>query len=194
QLVLSYPDDEDYQNPPHTHPVAVWREGQLVTNSHDLTRIIPVTRVLNDPQRDWPDSIMFVEDLLADQRFAGHHAFIADYLATRAMVLVSLNSGGRLQGSISMLWFAPHTFTDDERYTLDALTHILPPIVATRRAYLAKEEARRETEILYEASRAINSARSYQAIVDAIALHDLRRMQIVLAVWDYEAAAPAHVC
>jgi signal transduction histidine kinase len=53
---------------------------------------------------------------------------------------------GSWQGFVTLNWTEPHAFSDEEHYIYSALIPVLAPVIASRRAYLAQEAARRESE------------------------------------------------
>jgi anti-anti-sigma regulatory factor/putative methionine-R-sulfoxide reductase with GAF domain len=57
-----------------------------------------------------------------------------------------LRSGGRWQGLVTFLWTEPHTFSPEERFYLRRLLEPMEAVVASRRAYLAQQVARNESE------------------------------------------------
>jgi signal transduction histidine kinase len=146
-----------------------------------------------------PGEPLFVENIGTDSRIDGAHRadFIANYPAyrTRSEVVLALYSGGRWHGSLVIIWFdEPHQFTDQEKYVYTQLLQTLPSVVATRRAYLAEQEARQENELLYRLSQDINAAKTFHEITQAVAQIDTNSEAVTLGIWenyDFEQASYA---
>lgn len=187
-IFLNYIDLDDRGDIITSRPVAVWRQGESF--SYDdfplKNKSVPMSKFGIDQL--WvhqQDRVLFVENVATDSRIPEkQRAGILDALQTRAFALLPLQSAGRCVGAMNILWFEPHAFSEEEVYIYTALLQMLPAVVARRRAYLAEEEARQESEMLYRISEAINAATSYEEIIYAVAEVDNRSQAIFLSVWE----------
>jgi GAF domain-containing protein len=146
--------------------VAEWHDGQAVSNKQAVP-LLPnhaIGSEISHHLMDDPAHVLLIEDIAADNRFgeSNRKNWIAAH-QTRAAAILPLHSGGRYQGNLWIGWFNAHQFSDEERYIYTQLLQTLPSVVATRRAYLAEQEARHERELLYQASEAINFRRNCQS-------------------------------
>ena len=133
----------------------------------------------------YPETVLFVEDISTDERLRPEdRAAMQKNVDVRAFLLIPLYSSGHYHGIISISWYTPRKFSSRERYIYQTLMQSLPSIVASRRAYVAEEEARQESELLYRASRGINTASSYEEIVDAVHNLDLSSLSPALLVFE----------
>lgn len=185
-LVLNYLDIDEYGAPKSSWPVALWRDGKAELydpNTKGLTSLADFGMAalwINEPQK-----ALFIENIASDPRISPHQrAAMLDKLKTRALAIIPLYSNARYQGVMSILWFKPYSFSDEERYVYTLLMQTLPSVVATRRAYLAEEEAREENELLYRASEAINAATSYVEVIEALGILNLESLSITLYIWE----------
>ncbi len=144
-----------------------------------------------------PGNILYVEDIATDERFSPEKR--ADFLTQypmRSEAMLGLYSGGRWQGSLIIMWHQPHTFTDDERYVYEQIVQNLSAVVATRRAYMAEQEAREEATTLYKVSEAVNAAKTYDELLRAVAVLEPQADTLYLYLWenyDFETATDYEV-
>lgn len=174
-------------------PVAIWQDGDSVpfdTNRHRVVRLADFG--YPDLWYNNPEQALLIENIATDTRIADEmRTPMLTSLRSRAIATIPLFNGGRCQGVMSIFWFEPHTFSDQERYIYTALIQTLAAMVATRRAYLAAEAAHRESEFLYRMSEAINAATSFADMMHAIAHVDSHSQTVSLGIWenyDYENA------
>ncbi len=132
-----------------------------------------------------PGSILYIEDIATDERIslASRVDFLPKY-PMRAEAALGLYSGGRWQGSLIIMWHQPHHFTDDERYVYEQIVQNLSAVVATRRAYLAEQEAREEATTLYKVSEAVNAAKTYDELLKAVEVLEPQADCIYLFIWE----------
>ncbi len=139
-----------------------------------------------------PDGVLLIEDIATYEWInEAARSEIISSMKTHSIALLPLHAGGRYQGVLSITWADPHIFTEQEKYIYNVLMQTVPSVVATRRAYLAEEAAREETQLLYNASEAINAARTFQEMIEAVARLDISLHSIVLTAWrnfDYDDA------
>lgn len=75
-------------------------------------------------------------------------------------VILPLHRGRIWEGVVTISWKEPHNLTNTEKFLLDQLREPLSAIVTSRRAQTAEQRAREESELLYNASSALNQADS----------------------------------
>ena len=144
-----------------------------------------------------PGNILYVENIATDERFSPEKR--ADFLTQypmRSEAMLGLYSGGRWQGSLIIMWHQPHTFTDEERYVYEQIVQNLSAVVATRRAYIAEQEAREEATTLYKVSEAVNAAKTYDELLRAVAVLEPQADTLYLYLWenyDFEKATDYEV-
>lgn len=132
-----------------------------------------------------PDEPVFVEDVNTDPRPGIHvgRTLAAD-MGWPAIVGLPLRTGGQWQGMIIFLWSTPQHFPHDLRALLRAVMPNAASVVTSRRNYLAEQEAREETELLYRASKGINGANTSAEIVQSLEQLNLTGLNVVLHVWE----------
>jgi len=194
-LTLSYIDSGDSGLAISNTVMAVWKDGRIRPDDPRMNRTFRVQDY--GVARLWSaqsNEIVFIEDLEADPRVDEETHRLSQQLGIRAIALIPLFSYRQWQCLITIEWNEPHVFSRDERTTYTALLQTLPSVVASRRAYLAAEQARDERELLYRASAGINAARSYQAIADALEQLNMNELTIVLWVWEgYDLAVASYM-
>lgn len=118
-----------------------------------------------------PDTLSLAEDIASDERFTDEERNrLLSELGVHAAALVPLFSNGRYQGVLHVLWRQPHRFTEDEKYVFEEIQQSLPAFVASRRAYLEQEKARRETE---QRAHELATVAQISAIISSILDEDL---------------------
>ena len=192
-LTLSYLTLDNNGKPVASTTIAVWRDGPLSGEDPRVNRIFDLSGSrLAEFLGTHLDQVLFVEDVAANPHIDAASKELMAQFGVGAAALIPLYSYGRWRGLASVEWHQPHRFTAEERYIYGALVQTLPSVVASRRAYLDADEARQERELLYDASKGINAARTYQEIVDALERLQLNSLSIGLWVWedfDFESAA-----
>jgi signal transduction histidine kinase len=183
---VDYTETDAPLSPSIFRTVAIWSEGQTKTLEATQFTTYPITNFgLDVLLREKPDEALLIENLLEDSRITEQdRKFVLDHLQSRAMALLPLLSGARFLGGVSIMWDTPHTFSDEERYIFNAVIQPLASTVARRRAYLAEQEARRESELLYRASKGINAAITFTEIVEAVENLNFSSPQATLLVFE----------
>ena len=184
-LTLSYIDTDDNRVPVTITVMAIWQKGRVCLDDPRLYRPFRVRDFgLVHLWSSRPNEVLFIENTETDPRVEEQTRRVIRQYGIQAIALIPLFSYGQWQGLVSIEWSEPHVFSRDERNTYPALLQTLPSVVASRRAYLAAEQARDERELLYRASAGINAARSYQAIVDSLERLNMSELSIALWVWE----------
>jgi signal transduction histidine kinase len=184
-LTLNYLDIDDEGNPTSSRAVAVWMNGGAAQYDPAKHAIIPISKFgIAALWVSQPDGVLLIEDIATYEWInEAARAEIISSMKTHSIALLPLHAGGRYQGVLSITWASPHIFTEQEKYVYNVLMQTVPSVVATRRAYLAEEAAREETQLLYNASEAINVARTFQEVIEAVARLDISLHSIVLTAW-----------
>ncbi len=195
-IILNYLDvvEMDGRLVQYSNPVAIWQDGDNIPFDEAKHRTV---RLADFGYADlWyhnPEQALLLENVNIDPRIPDKmREQMLTALRSRAIATIPLFNGGRCQGVMSIFWFEPHVFSDQERYVYTALIQTLSAVVASRRAYLAAEEIRRESEFLYRMSEAINAATSFEEIVQAVADVDTQSEVVSLNIWenyDYDTAS-----
>lgn len=183
RITLTYIDTDSQGEPTDVRHVARWSNG--------VARRLSV-----DEQRGWasgtgaayflsnPNEIIYLASVDADTRLTESQRQAMQDVGVGACAIIPLHSGQRWQGAMSIVWSQPRVMTAEEDYIYSALIQRLGSVVTSRRAYTAEEEARRESELLYRASEAINAASSYAEIVNAIAQVTDQSHMIMMTLWE----------
>ncbi len=140
-----------------------------------------------------PDEPVFIENVWTDTR--PELAALRTYEETQqwpAIVVIPLKSGDQWQGLLSFYWEQPQVFTPEIRSIFSSIMPSATSVVAIRRAYLAEQDARKESELLYSASQGINRATTVDEIIKALEQLHLNSLAIAVAVWENYDRDDAH--
>ncbi|MBI5929574.1 MAG: GAF domain-containing sensor histidine kinase [Chloroflexi bacterium] len=102
----------------------------------------------------------------------------------KASAVLPLWNRGQWIGTLMFNWNKPYRFSERDQRIYTALIQQAAPIIDSIRAYLAEEEARKESELLYRISEGINAAMTYHEVVQAVAKVDTESQAVYLSVWD----------
>lgn len=152
-------------------PVAFWSNGIAELYDPAKHHVVNLTKKYNYVKlwHPYPEQVLFIENLAEDPRFdEDTRKNIMEDIPSRAMTTFPFFSGGKCIGVLSVGWLEPHVFSEEEKFIYSSLLPTLSATVASRRAYLAEQEARHESELLYRAGEAINAANTFQEIVNAV--------------------------
>lgn len=95
----------------------------------------------------YPGDVLFIENSATDPRTADPRTqAFAQAVNWAASILIPLKSADQWQGILAFAWETPQTFDADTRKLFNAIRPTAASVVTGRRAYLAEEAARRETE------------------------------------------------
>lgn len=184
-MVLTYMDVDDQDQVVRSRQMSVWKDGVSAPAAPEHRLVFMGKFGYHKLWYDHPDSVLMIENLANETRLpeSTREAMLAE-MQSRAIATLPLFSGGRALGLLSIYWFEPHTFSDEEKQIYAALLRTLPAVVASRRAYSAEQEARQERELLYRASAAMNTAETLGDIVEALSKIELASPSIALTVFD----------
>jgi GAF domain-containing protein len=164
---IHYAVEED--NPVSAFTVGHWENGQIQPEDEMLYRPFDIELhaglALGVEQ---PDRITTIVDIQSDERIGKTAANEAKQMGFRSIVVIPLRSAGRWQGFISIKWPKRHEFTRSEIAVWEQLRESLAAIIASRRAYLAQQEALSETAVLYETGAQLSIARSYDSVLSVL--------------------------
>lgn len=125
----------------------------------------PLMRLLYEK----PNVPLIVEDVKTDLRMEQTQMRgLFQAVGVTSVIILPFRSGGRWQGQVMMAWREKQLFNPTLLSLLNAITPKLADVVANRRTYLAECEARRESDLLYQLSEAINATNAYETMVEAI--------------------------
>jgi GAF domain-containing protein len=164
RILLQYLETDENRQPTTLYPVSIWHDGIIVSDHPDLHQRYQVSEI--PTSKLWlaaPNATLFVSDLETDLRVDEQIRQQAAQLDFQAFALMPLRSADRWQGLVTFLWSESHTFSPDEHYYLQQLLEPMSAVVASRRAYLAQQEARSESErraILLQTATEISHAAS----------------------------------
>lgn len=115
-----------------------------------------------------PDRVVYIENAVQDVSIGEttRQAMIAQGFG--AAIAIPLRVKGQWQGILSFNWPQPMRFDANLRTLVEASRPNIAAVVASRRAYLAEQEAQAEANLLYQISTAINESQNLQGLVDAI--------------------------
>lgn len=184
QIVLTYVDVDGQGAPQDVRDIALWMNGAAarVPLSEQRNRINRLA--LATLWRTEPRDVIFVRDASDEHCLSPDQQMILAEHGLHAAAVIPLHGGHRWQGVMTLFWAEPHDFSAEEEYIYNALIQRLSSVVTSRRAYEAEEEARRESELLYRASEAINAASSYAEIVNAINHVTDQSHMIMMTLWE----------
>lgn len=134
---------------------------------------------------DFPVVPIFVENVESDHRPEFTFLLTSPQTARwKAVVIMPLQTGDQWQGFMSFYWYEPQVFTSEIRHLFEAIMPNVASVVTIRKAYLAEQEARRENEVLYRASKGINRAASAAEIITSLEQLNVPWLDISLAIWE----------
>ncbi|MFZ0548052.1 MAG: GAF domain-containing protein, partial [Candidatus Promineifilaceae bacterium] len=164
---LHYVIDEEH--PTIAYTVAHWENGQIQLDDEMHYRPFEIRIHAGLPSGlEQSDKVTFISDVQSDDRVAEIAAKEAKKLGFRAVVVIPLRNAGRWHGFVSVKWPQAHEFSVDELSVWEQLREPLAALVATRRAYLAQQEALSETAVLHESGAQISVANSYDEVLTVI--------------------------
>lgn len=192
-IILNYVDYDEDADTAKSYGVAIYKDGKASYFDETKFKVIPLKDY--GIQELWihqPDRVLFIENIASDLRISEENReALLEQMHSRSIALMPLYSGRGYKGILTLFWDKPHRFTEEEKYVYTALMQPISSIISSRRAYLAEEEAREESEILYQMSEAINAATSFREIVQAVSHLDPEANSITLTAWenyDYDKA------
>ncbi len=121
-----------------------------------------------------PDTPTFVENMQTDPRCDENIRAYYRGIGMAAGIAVPLRSSGlggakgRWQGVMTFNWAEPRRFDEDIRALFSALQPKIADVVAGRRAYLAEQAARRQSELLYTLSQGLSRARDEETLLKVV--------------------------
>jgi len=158
---------------------ASWRAGGIWTDDPQLGQHYSVAKTfLVQLVMSQPHTVVLIDNILTDTRLVEHEQAALVELGAKALAIIPLYSSEQWQGVIIFAWSEVREFTADERFILRRLLEPTSAVVASRRAYLAMEEAHQQnakllarTEIaLKESQRLATIAKNH---TDFIGVSDL---------------------
>ena len=182
RITLTYIDTDGQGEPTDVRHVARWAGGVATRLSVQEQRGQGMSGAyysLTDPNH-----IVYLADVSTAADLSDTQRRMMIEAGVRACAIIPLHSGQRWQGAMALVWSQPRALSAEEEYIYSALIQRLGSVVTSRRAYAAEEEARRESELLYRASEAINAASSYAEIVNAINHVTDQNHMVMMTLWE----------
>lgn len=167
----------------HWELMEVWvGEGGLSAEVGE--RFYPENQQIIDILEHTPHDLHLFPDTANDERL--DEVTRQTYLMYKmyASAMMPLYNRGRWIGTLMFNWPAPYEFSERDQRIYTALIQQAAPIIDSIRAYLAEEEARQESELLYRMSEGINAAMTFHEVVEAVARVDTEGTAIYLTLWD----------
>jgi GAF domain-containing protein len=155
-ITLDYLQRDETSGVETWQSVAWWYNGVMQTDMTFVNQFVPIKQALLTQAGQTPDQLMLVETVEKQTFLTPAQIKEAQQLGFHAAAMLPLLSGARWQGVVSFIWSQPHNFLAGEKFIFRRLMESLGAVVASRRAYLATEATRYETEHLYYSSRRIN--------------------------------------
>ncbi|MBZ0298879.1 MAG: GAF domain-containing protein, partial [Anaerolineae bacterium] len=146
-----------------------------------------ITEWLKYHDQPWLVADVHTEDGMdqASQQAAADHHIVSE-------AVLPLRNQGRLVGVLLFGWAAPFTFTERDQRIYTALIQLAAPVIDSVRLLeenhtraVRAEEAYRESDTLYRASKAINAASTFEDIVRAVEDFDVGAHGIALSIWEH---------
>lgn len=144
-ISFSYLKLDEQAQPQDVEITAMWQQGAPALLDAPISyhlKDFPISQLwINNP-----NEVLFISDLSTDTRVDVNARETLVQVGVKAMALMPLYAVGEWQGLVSMQWPDSRIFTSDEEFFLRQLQRPLSSVVASRRAYLAAQAARQETE------------------------------------------------
>lgn len=171
--------------------VAVWPEtdGQIPTPVGTL--VSTLNRKLLQHSMSRPDQPTFAIDLLNSGLLSPDFRAQAATYNARAVVQLPMYVKGRWIGVLTFNWDVPRNFDERDERIYAALQQQAAPVIdslrlldQSRARTLELEQANQEMNLLYRTSEIINSANTFQEVVEAVAPFDPDADTLALMLWE----------
>jgi transcriptional regulator with GAF, ATPase, and Fis domain len=158
-VTLGYINVDEQDNPTTINMVAVWEHGSMESEHPMLGQEFDLAYLPS--AKAWidnPSQLFVIEDVAQDTKLEEFAKQMFLQSGAYGLTTIPLRSGGRWQANLSYSWAAPHRLSTSEQFIMERLLESVGTTIASRRAFLAQQQAQQETERLYNASRRINEA------------------------------------
>ncbi|HLF01030.1 MAG TPA: GAF domain-containing protein, partial [Anaerolineales bacterium] len=146
-VTLCYIEGLEGGRPASTRVMAMWAGDDIVKDSPFLNQVFDLRQYASS--ENWiknPHDALLVEDLLNNPEVDDQTRALFSRGGGGSMATVPLFSGGAWQGILFFTWAGPREFTPEDHFLLPAINEPVAAAVAARRAYIAEEAARRQSE------------------------------------------------
>ncbi len=146
-LSLNFVDVNADNHPATMTPVAVREHGSPAADHPTLGVVYDLS--LFPSTRLWaahPTEALMLGDVEQESEMDARIRAFLKALDYRALVIIPLYGSGRWAGNITIGWHQPREFSAGDRLIAEALIRTAGAVVSSRRAFLAAQTARRETE------------------------------------------------
>ncbi len=166
RIAINYIDSDENEQPVYYRTMASYENGEFLSPEYLKHPTDINTFPVSDIWLNAPNRITSTFDIQADDRASAETKKLAEVMGYQAAAILPLRSGRTWQGALVVSWKDKHRLTQTETFLLEQLREPLGAIVASIRAQFAEEQARQESEQLYNASRSLNeSANSLDSIM-----------------------------
>lgn len=173
-MLLSYAEEVDTRGEVTTNRVvAAWAGDGLdfanpMLNRRMTPQDFPFIKLLyHDPNR-----LMYIENPATDPQLDDQVRALILQRGIASTVLIPFYSkaAGRWQGSITVSWLQPHTFTDEEKAIFNSIGQTASAVVSSRRAYLEVRElaATLEQQVQQRTEELHQSQRLMRQVIDGV--------------------------
>ncbi|MGB1288006.1 MAG: GAF domain-containing protein, partial [Aggregatilineales bacterium] len=150
EIILSYIDSNVNNNPELIFPVTVWSDGLINTQYPLLGQQFKISDV--PFSENWiqnPYVPTVITNTETDERVDENSRGIFRQTHTVSTIILPQYSNGRWQGVISFVWAEEQDFSEDDLYIYQNIATSLSAVIASRRDYLASQQAAMEASMLY---------------------------------------------
>ncbi len=158
RIGLHYIDMDDQEQPEKFQTVASYEDEEFLSPDYLNQTMEMAAFPVSEVWLQAPNRVTAISDILADERLTAETKEFSKTMGYPSTAILPLRSGRVWQGVLTISWSDNHHLTQTESFLLDQLREPLGAIVASTRAQIAEELARRESENLYIASRSLNEA------------------------------------
>ncbi len=146
-IAMLYTDTDAFGSVQRAKTAAFWRDGIILEAipNWDTNRFLDTLKSLRIFEL-LPDNPFFIEDVQSDSRSSDLLEELALDMDFRAFCVLPLFSSGRWQGALAFAWPVLYQLSDNEHFYLKELLEPVAAFIASRRSYLAEQEARQAME------------------------------------------------
>ncbi len=147
RLILQYLEMDESGQPILAETVAIWEDGDIKEDDPDLHQRYQLDQIsLSKLWIEAPEEVLLFSDVQTDPRIDEELRAFLSHLGVAAYANIPLRSGNRWQGLLALDWSEPRPFDENERTLFRQLLEPVAAVVASRRAFLAQEAARSDSD------------------------------------------------
>ncbi|MEM9773236.1 MAG: hypothetical protein AAF902_01555 [Chloroflexota bacterium] len=160
RTAVHFINSDELGNPTSFETVASFEHGEFLSPSYLRQEYEINTFPCSEIWLDFPNSITSIPNIFEHEGVSNSTKEFAKQMGYPGTVILPLHRGQAWEGVITISWKEPHQLNKTEAFLLEQLREPLSAIVTSRRAQIAEQLARQESEVLYNASSALNQADS----------------------------------